>query len=146
MGERHRASRSGEPHAAARGLGGPEQFTLHVDECDARSAEGDEPFDRIRARSERRGPEQKCLLQFALAVVEQRLHETGAGSEAPEDRSLTDTRFRCDGVHRDRVGAVLGDEQGRGVEQTLPIASRVAAFCGVVIDQPQRVSVHKITF
>ena len=103
-----------------------------VGEAKPFAAEGHEPFQWWRLGSKGRGPEQERLLAGPLVLVEQHHHQPGPAAEPPEHRALPDACGCSDVVHRDRLGAALGDEPARGIEQQRPVARGVTALlrCG----------------
>ena len=103
-----------------------------VGEAQPFAAERQQPFQWRRVGPERRGSEQEGLLAGPLVLVEQHHHQPGPAAEPAEHRALADACGRGDIVHRDRVGAALGDEPARGIEQQRPVARGVAALlrCG----------------
>ena len=81
------------------------------------SAVREQPVQRWRTRSQRWRAEHERLLFGLLVLVEQHDHQAGAAAEPAEQRALADTGGRRDVVGGDGVGAALGDQAARGVQQ-----------------------------
>ncbi len=119
--------RSGVPHLG-RVLRRAHDLALHLDQSQAGMAESDEAIDRLGARSERRGTEQECMLQFSLGVIEKRLHQTRPTAETSEHCALADPGLGGETVHGDRVHPDRRHQFGRCVQEAAPVASGVAAL------------------
>ena len=87
------------------------------DELQPVAAVGQQSLQRRRTRAQRRRAEQERLLLDLLVLVEQHDHQPGPAAEPAEQRALADAGGRGDVVRGDRVGAALGDQPARGVEQ-----------------------------
>ena len=109
-----------------------------VDELEPFPAIGQQAFQRWRAGSQRRRPEQERLLLSLLVLVEQNDHQACAAAEPAEQRALAHAGRRRDVVHGDRLGAALGDEAACGVEQQCPVAGGIAPFSRAGLGQRQR--------
>ena len=105
-----------EPHLRV-AVGIREQCVVGVDELQSVATVGKQSVQRRRTRSQRWRPEHEGLLLGRLVLVEQHHHQAGPAAEPAEHRALADTGGRGDVVHGDGVGAALGDQAARGVEQ-----------------------------
>ena len=63
-------------------------------------AERDQTLDGGRTRPERGRPADEAVLELARGRVEHGEHQRAAVAEAPEQRSLADTRLGRDRIHR----------------------------------------------
>ena len=99
---------------------------MFVGEAQPFAAERQQPFQRRGVGAEGRRAEEERLLAGLLVLVEQDHHQPGPATEPAEHRALADPGGRGDIVHRDRVGALFGDEPAGGVEQQRPVARGVA--------------------
>ena len=106
-------------------------------ESNAVPAERDQPLQRRGGGAQRGRPEQERLLGGPLVLVEKHHHQAGPAAEPAEHRALADPGGPGEIVHRDRVGATLGDQPAGGVEQQLPVAGGVTAFGGYRVRQGQ---------
>ena len=94
-------------------VGGRQQRAVGVDEADPLPAEGEQPVQRRCVGAQRRRAEQKGLLTGPFVLVEQHHHQAGPAAEPAEQRAFADAGGRGDVVHRDGVGAALGDQVAR---------------------------------
>lgn len=108
-------------------LRGTQYFALNFHHSQPCPAEGDEAVDRWRPGAQRWRAEHESMLQFLFGVIEQSLHQAGTAAEATKDCSLAHTGAAGDGVHRHRIDASLGHEEGGGIEQEGAITCGVAA-------------------
>ena len=90
---------------------------MGIDEPQPVPAEGHQSIQRRRIGAQRRRAEQECLLLGLLVLVEQHHHQAGPAAEPAEQRALADAGGRGDVVRGDRVGAALGDQAARRLEQ-----------------------------
>ena len=90
--------------------------------------ERQQAIHRRRIRTQRRRTEEERLLAGPLVLVEQHHHQAGPAAEPTKNRALADAGGGGDVVHADRIGAALGDEPARGVQQQRTVAGRVAAL------------------
>ena len=105
-----------EPHLRV-AVGVRQQRLVGVDELQPVPAVCEQSFQRRRARPQRwRSEEERLLLGF-LVLVEQHDHQPRPAAEPAEQRALADARGRGDVVGGDRLGAALGDQATRGLEQ-----------------------------
>src|ERR1700733_7981260 len=114
-----------QPLSGSAVLGGDEQIALDLDVLEHALAEGDEALARRCAGAERRGTADEALLQAALALVEQRAHQTAAIAEVAEQRPLADAGSAGDLVHRHALSTALGDERFGGGEDRGAIARSI---------------------
>ena len=105
-----------EPHLRV-AVGVREQRVVGVHELQPVASVGKQPVQRRSTRPQRWRAEHEGLLLGLLVLVEQHDHQAGPAAEPAEQRALADARGRGDVVGRDRVGAALGDEAARGLEQ-----------------------------
>ena len=105
-----------EPHLRV-AVGIRQQRLMGFDELQPVAAVGEQSIQRRRARAQRRRAEEEGLLLGLLVLVEQHDHQAGAAAEPAEQRALADTRRRGDIVGGDGVGAALGDQPARSLEQ-----------------------------
>ena len=89
---------------------------------------GQQPLQRRRAGPQRRRTEHERLLLGLLVLVEQHDHQARPAAEPAEQRALADACGGGDVVHRDRVGAALGDQPAGGIQQQRAVARGVAPF------------------
>ena len=86
-----------------------------MDETQPVTPEREQPVQRRRIGTQRRGAEHESLLAGPLVLVEQHHHQSGPAAEPAEHRAFADAGGRGDVVHGDRVGAALGDQPARRV-------------------------------
>ena len=103
-----------------------QQRAVGLDELQPVPPVGQQPLQRRGARAQRRRTEQEGLLFGLLVLVEQHHHQAGAAAEPTEQRALADPGGGGDVVHGDRVGAALGDQSARRVQQQHAVAGGVA--------------------
>ena len=94
-----------------------EQCVVGVHELQPVASVGQQPLQRRGARPQRRRAEHERLLLGLLVLVEQHDHQPGPAAEAAEQRALADAGGGRDVVRGDRVGAALGDQAARSVQQ-----------------------------
>ena len=106
----------------------PPTIRAGVREPQPGAPEGHQSIQRRRFRTQRCGTEHERLLADLLVLVEQHHHQAGPAAEAPEDGAFADAGSRGDVVHSDRVGAAVGDQPPRRIQQQCAVARGVTAL------------------
>jgi hypothetical protein len=91
-------------------------------------AEGDRTLHGRSTGAERRLAADDLVLELALALVEQGVHQAAAVAEAAEERALADARRGGDRVHRHMLDSPLLDQASRSREDPQAVARRVGAL------------------
>jgi hypothetical protein len=74
---------------------------------------------------------EKVILKVAHVVVDQRLGEPVTVAESVKHRSLADAGRGRDGLHRQRVRPLFGQQRARRAQDALAIGGCVTAFAAL---------------
>jgi hypothetical protein len=108
-------------------LGRGHQVGVLLEQPELRAAECLDALLRGGAGTERRRPADRVLLELSRVLLEQRERESGAVTEAAEERALADAGGGGDRIHRDVLDAALGEQPAGRAEHFLAVALRVGA-------------------